>query len=62
MRAIAEEWRQQATLMASGERHNDIRIGQPEDWASLAPLLETRASMLFQWANDESLWNNSDGK
>ena len=61
MRAFAKEWREQATLMASGERHTDIRIGQPEDWASLAPLVETRASMLLQWANDDSLWEDVDG-
>ena len=46
--------------MASGERNTDIRIGQWEDWASLVPLLETRASMLLQWANDVSLWENID--
>ena len=61
MRAIAEEWREQAKLMASGEGHADIRIGQPDDWATLAPLLETRASMLLQWANDDSLWQDRDG-
>ena len=53
MRAIAEEWLEQAKLMASNERHVDIRIGQPEEWASLAPLLETRASLLLQWANED---------
>jgi hypothetical protein len=61
IRAIAEEWRRQATLMASVERHTDIRIGRPEDWASLAPLLETRASMLLRWANDGWLWEDVDG-
>ena len=48
MRAIAEEWRNQANLMATGERQADIYIGRPEHWASLAPLLETRASMLLE--------------
>jgi Domain of unknown function (DUF4826) len=61
MRAIAGEWREQARLMTSGEKPSSIRIGQPEDWASLAPLLETRASMLLQWANDHSLWKDIDG-
>lgn len=59
IRSIAEEWRQQAKLMASGERHSNIRIGRPEEWASLAPLLETRASALLQWANDDSLWRTA---
>ena len=56
MRAIAAEWRNQAKLMARGEQSADIRVGGPDDWASLEPLLETRASMLLQWANDDSLW------
>ena len=49
IRSIAEEWRQQAKLMASGERPYNIRIGRPEEWALLAPLLETRASALLEW-------------
>jgi hypothetical protein len=57
MRAIAEQWREPAQLMASGERHADIYIGEPKNWASLAPLLETRASMLLEWASDDSLWD-----
>ena len=60
IRAIAEEWRNRAKLMASGEGHLNIRMGQPEDWASLAPLLETRASLLLEWANDDSLWEDFD--
>lgn len=60
MRAIAEEWRAQARLMATGTRHSSIRIGQADDYASLAPLLETRAAMLLRWANDASLWEDID--
>jgi Domain of unknown function (DUF4826) len=62
MRAIAQNWRDQAKLMASGERDADIYIGEPKNWASLAPLLETRASMLLEWANDDSLWEDRNGK
>jgi hypothetical protein len=58
MRALAEQWRGQVQLMMSGEKHPDIRIGQPEDWASLAPLLATRASTLAQWADDDLLWES----
>ena len=57
MRGLAQQWRDQAQLMLSGERHSDIRIGEPEDWASLAPLLATRASLLVGWADDDSLWD-----
>jgi hypothetical protein len=58
MRAIATEWHKAAKLMAPGERHSEIRIGQPIEWASLAPLLETRASLLLEWADDDALWND----
>lgn len=58
MKAFADEWRDQAKLMASGQRQPDIYIGRPEHWASLAPLVEARASMLFEGVNDDSLWEN----
>jgi hypothetical protein len=60
IRAFAEEWRHQAKLMASGEGRADIYIGDQKNWASLAPLLETRASILLEWANDDSLWEDRD--
>jgi hypothetical protein len=56
VRAIAEKWFRQAQLMARGESSGDIRIGRREDWKALAPLLNSRASMLLEWANDGSIW------
>ena len=32
VRAIAQGWREHATLMARGEAHADTQIGQREDW------------------------------
>jgi hypothetical protein len=58
MRAVAAVWRQQAKLMADGKTLSEIRIGRPDQWATLAPLLETRASILLKWADDDALWNN----
>jgi hypothetical protein len=57
VRSIAEEWREQARLIATGESHPDIYIGRPEDRASLAPLLVARASKLLEWADDDSVWD-----
>jgi hypothetical protein len=57
VRSIAEEWREQARLMATGKSHPDISIGRPEDRASLAPLLAARASKLLEWADDDSVWD-----
>ena len=42
VRSIAEEWREQARFMATGESHPDIYIGRPEDRVSLAPLSKPR--------------------
>ena len=62
IRSIAGEWREQARLMRSGERPDDIRIGRPEEWASLAPLLDARASLLLEFANDDSVWVDVDAR
>jgi Domain of unknown function (DUF4826) len=59
VRAIAEEWREQARLMANVNRHPDTRIGRPEDRASLAPLLAARASKLLELADDDSVWDDA---
>jgi hypothetical protein len=62
IRSIAETWREQARLMAAGETHPDICLGRPEDRAALAPLLATRASVLLEWANDDSVWADVDAR
>ena len=59
VRAIAQEWREQARLMANADGHPDTRIGRVEDRASLAPLLATRASTLLDLADDDSLWGDA---
>jgi hypothetical protein len=48
--------------MARGEPHVDTYIGQPEDWPVLAPLLERRALMLLEWADDVSLWDDIEDR
>lgn len=58
MRAIAERWRDAATLMAEGRPVPDCSIGSPEDWGTLAPLLATRADMLLSFASDDALWRD----
>jgi hypothetical protein len=58
MRAIARRWHEQADLMAQGKITSDIRIGRPEEWPALAPLLKSRAAMLLKWANDDAVWRD----
>ena len=62
VRSIASEWLEQARLMRSQDQPDAIRIGRPEDWASLAPLLEARATLLHDFANDDSVWQQVDAR
>jgi hypothetical protein len=41
-----------------GQKPAAVRVGRPEAWAALAPLLETRASMLLEWVSDDSVWED----
>jgi hypothetical protein len=56
VQAIGERWRDLAAQMARGEAHPTISIGRPDEWPTLAPLLASRASLLLEWAADESTW------
>jgi hypothetical protein len=58
MRAIANRWLAQATLMKEGKTLPGIQIGRAENQESLAPLLESRASTLLKWANDDTVWED----
>jgi hypothetical protein len=58
IRTFGTRWREQAQFMATGERPDDIYIGGPEDWPSLAPLLEARATLLLTFADDDSIWED----
>ena len=60
IRAFAERWRELARLMANEDQAPGIRIGRPEDWPVLAPLLNARASMFLAWADDDELWEPLD--
>jgi uncharacterized protein DUF4826 len=59
VRAIAQEWREQARLMANADGHPDTRIGRVEDRVSLALLLATRASTLLDLADDDCRWEGA---
>jgi len=59
LRTFGTQWREQARLMATGERPDDIYIGDPEAWSSLAPLLEARAALLLMFADDDAVWEDA---
>jgi hypothetical protein len=54
MRRFAEEWR--AAIARTGPEEQTIDdMGLP---ASLAPLLHARADLLFEFSNDDGLWED----
>jgi hypothetical protein len=40
--------------------HVDFPNDFPYPFGAIAPLLESRASTLLEWANDQSLWEKED--
>jgi hypothetical protein len=58
MRAFGNRWCEAAAYMARGEPYPEMEIGAPSDWPTLAPLLTSRAELLKEWANLDSIWGN----
>ena len=56
VRAIANRWLKQAEAWHKGQDYDGIRIGGPLSHQELAPLLETRAKLLLEWVDQDSLW------
>ncbi|OXN11539.1 hypothetical protein CDV57_09724, partial [Aspergillus fumigatus] len=51
-------WLEAAECMARGDSHPTFRIGSGEQNRELAPMLESRATLLLDWANDAELWED----
>jgi hypothetical protein len=60
MVAIASLWQEAAQYMARGERHPTFVIGTGENAEELAPMLESRAEILLDWANDPDVWEENE--
>jgi hypothetical protein len=56
VRVIAERWLRLAEAWNDGRDHEGIRIAGPHSRKCLAPLLASRAHLLIQWTDDDSLW------
>ncbi len=56
MLAFADAWRETAGRMLNGLRPDEIAYGPPERNLELAPLLQNRADLLRQFAEDDSVW------
>ena len=56
MRSIAERWLEVASYMERGIEHPDINIGSPLNQLELSSLLNVRARLLLECANNDSEW------
>jgi hypothetical protein len=54
--AIASQWLEAVKFMECGEKPPTFSIGSEEVAKVLSPLLQSRASTLIEWANNEAIW------
>jgi hypothetical protein len=58
IRVIADRWLKQVEAWNTGKDFDGIRIAGPHSHRELAPLLESRAKLLIEWTDDDSLWED----
>ena len=56
LRHFSAEWSSVAESMRRGEEHPRTKMGNPSLWPTMVPLLEMRAQILKDYADDDSLW------
>lgn len=61
IRAIAERWLKLVDAWSKGlDDYEGLMIGNRHSRQELAPLLEARARLLIDFANDDSLWEEAE--
>ena len=58
IRAISARWLEVAGTMRRGGEHPEVTIGGPADRGELASLLETRATALAEYCDDDGVWDS----
>ena len=58
MRHFARQWADVSEHMLRGEPHPETTIGTPDQWPELGDLLQRRSELLFQFADDDSIWDD----
>jgi hypothetical protein len=58
LRAFSRIWDEVSAFMLRGEKHPDCVMGSPEEWPELGKLLKSRAEVLLEHADDDSLWDD----
>ena len=56
LRHFSAEWVSVAESMKRGAEHPRTKIGTPDQWPTMAPLLQKRAELLKHYADDDRLW------
>jgi hypothetical protein len=59
MRVFAKRWLEVVEAWNDGREIENTRIGDSSSHEQLAPLLEARARLLMEWADDDSLWEEN---
>lgn len=59
LRVIGRNWLEVVKARKNGREIENTRFGDPSFRAELGPLLESRATQLMAWADDDSLWESS---
>jgi len=56
MRVFAQNWLEVVEEWKDGREIENSQIGDSSSHGELGPLLELRAKLLMEWADDDSLW------
>ncbi len=59
LRYFSSEWLRASDAMKRGESYEGVKIGRPELWPKMAPLLRTRAEILRKYAEDDDWWDDA---
>jgi hypothetical protein len=59
MRVFAKNWLELVALWKDGREHENTPIAGSTPPAELAPLLKSRAQLLKQWAENDTLWEET---
>ena len=59
IRVIAQRWLIMVEAWSKGREYEGIQIAGSHSHEELAPLLESRAILLLEWADDDTLWEES---
>ena len=58
MRAFAELWLKVADAWNDGRGYEGFQIADGKRHGELAPLLASRARILMEWADNDTLWDD----